>query len=104
MDRTVMRASGDAAGRAAQRLIGEPPAVELDSIDLAYLYLERPVLVCRVDRTVSKAGRRVFLEQLRLLTNHAILMLPPGYSVELITPDGSNIADLPRWADDGGKV
>lgn len=79
---------------------------ELDSIDLAYMELERPVLLLRVPGDSTSAARACFLRDMTELTRMPAVLLPPGYAVEVIGPCRASAPplELARWADDGGCV
>lgn len=98
----MIRASGEPAKRAAERLIAEQ--LELDAIDLAYFMAERPLFVLREGRHTSQFERRKAVEALAKLSETAVICLSDSFKIELIGPQFPHPFELSHWADDGGKV
>ena len=72
---------------------------ELDAIDTSYLAHEFPMRVCKW----PPKGRGMGM--LSALASHAgAIVLPAGYTIEILEPTLPHPFELARWADDGGRV
>jgi hypothetical protein len=83
------------------------PEPALDSIDLAYLELERPVLLVKTTEQTTQAQRAYVMRELAAVARRTpVVMLPPGFEVQTIGPSYTSAPpfELARWADDGGRV
>lgn len=74
----------------------------LDSIDLAYLKHDFPLMI--VSAAPGEADRKELMSLLKRIGNHGVVV-PQHFAIEFLGPGTAQHPwELSRWADDGGRV